>query len=453
MPDALWVHELIGAEVVDARGIRVGVVEAVEANPASDLLVLTDGQLIPLRFVTDQRAGPIDRQPAAGPARAVTEADVREGLRIDVFTIFPDLVAPWTEASLIGKAGRARPARPEGPRPSRRGVRPPSLGGRQPVRRRCGHGSRARAGVRVRGGGRSRRGRCFLLGPGGRRFDQAWAVELAAATGFSLLCGRYEGVDQRVADHLVDGELSLGDFVLAGGEVAALVVIEAVARLVPGVMGNEQSAIDESFGDGLLEYPQYTRPAVFRGWEVPEVLRSRRPRSGARGGAGPRPWPGPSSAGRTCIEARGGLTEEDRRPAGRVRHRRTILSLSPSPRQEPRIMNPTDLVDRDSLRDDVPDFAPGDTLKVHVRVVEGNRERVQVFQGAVIRRQGSGVRETFTVRKLSFGVGVERTFPVHSPVIAKIEVVTRGDVRRAKLYYLRDRTGKAAKIKEKRASR
>ena len=116
-------------------------------------------------------------------------------------------------------------------------------------------------------------------------------------------------------------------------------------------------------------------------------------------------------------------------------------------------MNPTDLVDRDSLRGDIPDFAPGDTLKVHVRVVEGNRERVQVFQGAVIGRRGSGVRETFTVRKLSFGVGVERTFPVHSPVIAKIEVVTRGDVRRAKLYYLRERTGKAAKIKEKRATR
>ena len=116
-------------------------------------------------------------------------------------------------------------------------------------------------------------------------------------------------------------------------------------------------------------------------------------------------------------------------------------------------MNPTDLVDRDSLRDDVPDFGSGDTLKVHVRVVEGNRERVQVFQGVVIRRQGSGVHETFTVRKMSFGVGVERTFPVHSPILARTEVVTRGDVRRAKLYYLRDRTGKAAKIKEKRAVR
>ncbi len=113
-------------------------------------------------------------------------------------------------------------------------------------------------------------------------------------------------------------------------------------------------------------------------------------------------------------------------------------------------MHILDNVDAASLRDDVPEFRSGDTLKVDVKVVEGNRSRVQVFQGAVIRRQGSGVRETFTVRKVSFGVGVERTFPVHSPIIDKIEVVTRGDVRRAKLYYLRDLRGKAAKIKEKR---
>ena len=122
-------------------------------------------------------------------------------------------------------------------------------------------------------------------------------------------------------------------------------------------------------------------------------------------------------------------------------------------REGTRLMNPTDIVDRESLRDDVPDFRPGDTLKVHVRVVEGTRERVQVFQGAVIRRQGTGARETFTVRKVSFGVGVERTFPVHSPILAKVEVVTHGDVRRAKLYYLRGRVGKAAKIKEKRTAR
>ena len=116
-------------------------------------------------------------------------------------------------------------------------------------------------------------------------------------------------------------------------------------------------------------------------------------------------------------------------------------------------MHPTETIDRDSLRDDIPEFRPGDTVKVHVRVVEGTRERVQVFQGAVIRRQGTGARETFTVRKVSFGVGVERTFPVHSPVIAKTEVVSLGDVRRAKLYYLRDLHGKAAKIREKRSTR
>lgn len=114
-------------------------------------------------------------------------------------------------------------------------------------------------------------------------------------------------------------------------------------------------------------------------------------------------------------------------------------------------MTKTDALLRPTLREDLPDFRPGDTVKVHVRVVEGNRERVQVFQGVVIRRQGAGIRETFTVRKISFNaIGVERTFPVHSPILAQIELLTRGDVRRAKLYYLRSRVGRAAKIKEKR---
>jgi large subunit ribosomal protein L19 len=113
-------------------------------------------------------------------------------------------------------------------------------------------------------------------------------------------------------------------------------------------------------------------------------------------------------------------------------------------------MNKTDLVEQSYLRSDVPDFRPGDTVKVHVRVVEGTRERVQVFQGVVIRRQGGGLRETFTVRKISFGVGVERTFPVHSPSISRLEIVARGRVRRAKLYYLRELRGKKARIKERR---
>ena len=113
-------------------------------------------------------------------------------------------------------------------------------------------------------------------------------------------------------------------------------------------------------------------------------------------------------------------------------------------------MNSIHVVEKARLRDDIPEFGAGDTVKVHVKVVEGNRERIQVFQGVVISRRGDGIRESFTVRKLSFGVGVERIFPLHSPIIDKIERVIRGDVRRAKLYYLRDRVGKAAKVKEKR---
>jgi tRNA (guanine37-N1)-methyltransferase len=159
----------------------------------------------------------------------------------------------------------------------------------------------------------------YLLGPGGRRFDQSVAHELAesGATGtggFSLLCGRYEGVDARVADHLVDGELSIGDYVLAGGEVAAMVVIEAVTRLLPGVMGNDESAGEESFSPttGLLEYPQYTRPASFRGWDVPEILRSGDHRKVAR-------WRHAMAIVRTAerrpdlLTARGGVTDEERR--------------------------------------------------------------------------------------------------------------------------------------------
>lgn len=152
----------------------------------------------------------------------------------------------------------------------------------------------------------------LLLDPGGRRFDQAMAQELAAGPGFSLLCGRYEGVDERVREHLVDGELSIGDFVLAGGEAAAFVVVEAVTRLVPGVMGNDASAGEESFVDGLLEFPHYTRPAEFRGWAVPEVLRSGDHGRVAR-------WRRARSLARTLarrpdlIEARGGLGQQDRR--------------------------------------------------------------------------------------------------------------------------------------------
>lgn len=150
----------------------------------------------------------------------------------------------------------------------------------------------------------------ILLGPGGRRFDQSVAAELAALDGFSLLCGRYEGVDERIRTGLCDDEVSLGDFVLAGGELAALAIMEAVARLRPGVLGNEASPDDESFADGLLEYPHYTRPADFRGMEVPEVLRSGDHGRVAR-------WRRAGALVRTLalrpdlIERRGGLTDAD----------------------------------------------------------------------------------------------------------------------------------------------
>jgi len=199
-------------------------------------------------------------------------------LRIDVLTLFPDVVDRYTETSVLGRARRsgvldlrAHDLR-SGTVDARGSVDDAPFGGGpgmvlspEPLftvveRLEGGHGGMPRP--------------LFLLTPSGRRFDQSVAGELAAGEGFSLLCGRYEGVDQRVADHLVDEELSVGDFVLAGGELAALVVVEAVARLLPGVLGNGESTEDESFDGGLLEYPQYTRPAQFRGWSVPEVLLS-----------------------------------------------------------------------------------------------------------------------------------------------------------------------------------
>lgn len=231
-------------------------------------------------------------------------------LRIDVLTIFPDLVRPWTEASLLGKAARdglldlrVHDLR-SGTTDPHRSVDDSPFGG--------GAGMVLRPEPLFSVVEREQPPRpLLLLGPGGRRFDQGWAGELAASAGFSLLCGRYEGVDQRVAEHLVDGEVSVGDFVLAGGEVAALAIMEAVGRLVPGVMGNDASAGDESFSDGLLEYPQYTRPAEFRGWAVPDVLLSGDHQRVAR-------WRRAQAIQRTMlrrpdlIEGRGGLTEGER---------------------------------------------------------------------------------------------------------------------------------------------
>jgi tRNA (guanine37-N1)-methyltransferase len=194
-------------------------------------------------------------------------------MRIDVFSIFPEMVSGFASQSLLGRASqrglldiRVHDLR-EHTTDVHRTVDDTPFGG--------GAGMVLRAEPIYASVEAARPPRpLFLLGPGGRRLDQRLAQELAEGGGFSMLCGRYEGVDDRVRTELCDGELSIGDYVLGGGEVAAMVVLEAVGRLVPGVMGNAASAGDESFSHGLLEYPQFTKPAVFRGLEVPEVLRS-----------------------------------------------------------------------------------------------------------------------------------------------------------------------------------
>jgi tRNA (guanine37-N1)-methyltransferase len=192
-------------------------------------------------------------------------------VRIDILTIFPDLVEGFASASLVGRARRqglieirVHDLRSVTTDPHRSVDDSPFGGGAGMVLKPEPIFDTVDAVDPPRP--------LLYLSPAGRRFDQAYAAELASLEGFTLLCGRYEGVDERVREHLIDGELSIGDYVLAGGEVAAAVVVEAVGRLVPGVVGNAESIGDDSFAEDLLEYPHYTRPAEYRGWHVPEVL-------------------------------------------------------------------------------------------------------------------------------------------------------------------------------------
>jgi tRNA (guanine37-N1)-methyltransferase len=232
-------------------------------------------------------------------------------MRIDIFTIFPDMVEHFAAQSLLGRARtagaldvRVHDLRSAATDPHRSVDDAPFGGGAGMVLMPEPLFGAVEAVAPPRP--------LLYLGPAGRVFTQPVARELASLPGFSLLCGRYEGVDERVREHLCDGELSVGDVVISGGEVAAMLVLEAVARLVPGVMGNEASADDESFSDGLLEYPHYTRPAEFRGWTVPEVLRSGDHGRIAR-------WRRAQALRRTLdrrpdlITARGGLTDADLR--------------------------------------------------------------------------------------------------------------------------------------------
>lgn len=232
-------------------------------------------------------------------------------MRIDILTIFPDLVESFASASLLGKARelglievRVHDLRSVALDPHRSVDDAPFGGGAGMVLKPEPIFDTVEAVDPPRP--------ILYLSPAGRTLDQDYAGELAALDGFTLLCGRYEGVDERVREHLVDGELSIGDYVLAGGEVAAAVVLEAVGRLVPGIVGNQESIEDDSFSDGLLEYPHYTRPAEYRGWDVPGVLTSGDHGRVAR-------WRRAKALARTIaerpdlIEARGGLTDDDRR--------------------------------------------------------------------------------------------------------------------------------------------
>ncbi len=233
-------------------------------------------------------------------------------LRVDVLTLFPDAVAHYATTSILGRASErgvwqlhVHDFREATDDPHRSVDDTPFGGG-------AGMVLRAEPILRTLDAAPGLARPVIALTPSGRRFDQALARELAALDGFTLLCGRYEGFDQRVLDLAVDMEISLGDFVLAGGELAALCVIEAVVRLRPGALGNDESSVEESFSDGLLEYPHFTKPAVVRGLEVPEILRSGDHARIAR-------WRHAQALRATIerrpdlIEARGGLSEQDRK--------------------------------------------------------------------------------------------------------------------------------------------
>ncbi len=258
----------------------------------------------------------------------------------------------------------------------------------------------------------------------------------------ALLCGRYEGFDERVHEHFADDEVSIGRYVLAGGELPAMVVADVLMRKLPGALGHEQTR-----RRGVVQ------PACSRGCRSTRTTPGRRP-TGA--GRCPRSW----SPATTSGSAAGGSSRAALAPSSSNEARSRYHSAdraAPGPGSggffsqcEDAMSSVIDSIERAQLRKGLPSFDPGDRVRVHFQVIEGNRRRTQVFEGIVLKRQGSGARETFTVRKQSFGVGVERTFPLHSPKIEKLEIAARGDVRRAKLYYLRGRIGKAARVAERR---
>ncbi len=257
-----------------------------------------------------------------------------------------------------------------------------------------------------------------------------------------LLCGRYEGVDERVRSR-VDEELSIGDYVLSGGELPALVMVDAIARLVPGVVGDEQSVAEESFSRGLLDFPHYTRPAELG--EAAEGVSGRVPDVLLSGNhAEIRRWRKAQAVERT-LERRPELLKDAALDDEEQQILRELLARRRKAKEHD--MSAIDMIEKAQMADR-PAMKSGDTVRVHVKVREGDKERIQIFEGVVIGLHRGGTRASFTVRKVSFGQGVERIFPLHSPTIQKVEVMRSAKVRRAKLYYLRDLKGKAARMKD-----
>ena len=233
------------------------------------------------------------------------------------------------------------------------------------------------------------------LTPAGRLFTQAFASGLSREQGLVLMCGRYEGVDQRVIDAFVTDEISIGDYVLSGGEVAAMAVVDSMARLVPGVITGE-SLEEESFAQGLLEYPHYTRPEVFRGTASRILLSGHHEKI--------RRWRLEKSIEKT-MKNRPELLEFPRHFRGRHGSSRENEERRSRPWTRMKAL------EAEQLKENVEAFRIGDTVKVHYKIIEGKTERVQVFEGIVIAMKRDGIRKTFTVRKISYGVGVERIFP------------------------------------------
>ena len=259
------------------------------------------------------------------------------------------------------------------------------------------------------------------LSPQGKKLTQKKAKELSFEKDLIFVCGRYEGIDQRLIDSVIDEEISIGDYVVTGGELPALIVFETIVRNIKGVLGDSNSISEESFSDELLEYPQYTRPEKNNLGDVPKVLLSGNHKK-------KKIWRKKQSLGRTFLQRR---------------------DIFPKALKMTSSRKAVQLVENPQLKKDIADFSQGDTVLVDYLVREGSKERFQPYEGVVIAIKNRGLNSSFTVRKISNGVGVERTFQTHSPLIKSIKRKRKGKVRQSKLFYLRERSGRSARIKEK----